>query len=54
MTSLADIEWPVTVEQIADRWGGGPRWLKEVARGSGCGRRAGKRLIFFEADYEQL
>ena len=51
---MSETEWPLTAEQIAERWSCTPRWLKELARSNGCGRRAVKRLIFFHDDYEQL
>jgi hypothetical protein len=45
MTTLADIEWPVRIEDIAESWGCGVRWLKDLAKKNGCGRRAGKAIL---------
>ena len=54
LTAAPAETWPVTIEEVAARWHCGVRWLKDIAREAGCGRRAGKAIILFEDDYLAL
>ena len=47
-------EWPITIEEAARRFHCGVRWLKAHASKHGIGRRAGKAIIFTEAEFGAL
>jgi len=46
--------WPKTLAQVAEQWHCSTKWLSAFARMNNCGRLIGRKLIFFEEDYEQL
>ena len=46
--------WPITAEQIAERWHCGVRKVKRLAKANGIGRRSSRTLLFNRDEYEQL
>jgi hypothetical protein len=51
-----DVEtaWPITDRDAATRLHMGLRRVRKLAAANGIGRRAGKRLIFSERDFDAL
>jgi len=54
MNDASPPAWPITIEEIASRWHCGVRWLKLHAKSVGLGRRAGRRILFGEDEYNSL
>ena len=47
-------DWPITLQEAAKMLHASQRWLREHLKMHPCGRKAGRRIIFTESDYQEL
>lgn len=48
------MDWPITDKMIAERLHTSVKRVRALARSVGCGRIAGRRLLFWEEDYNAM